>query len=341
MAPESEVEIRDRDVSVSLSISGLAADFWNPVPPGSILGRSSAASFDFWQPVTAVPAHKPAAAIPAATSARAADFWSLSELPEAPTRSPSDWAEGLSLPWFDRDLRDNPYLLTLEPPSSLSMAGRRGRWLAQLLDVPELARRTKYASFFSELFERFPSQRTFQTLAEFAVAEINPQSVRNGCEFKLFCLDTPRLSSRRSPRSSVPSTSDIETAISWRRAIRLSQTCGGDNPTDYVDDDWYDEWLEMPASDALYWSYLDYVEWRLVAKAAGYEDAQRTTPIKRSNIDGLRVWGIGPLPSYSRTSQLIRGLGDHVGVLYPEAPTITMITRSVLEQSHSGAELLG
>ncbi|MER8912819.1 hypothetical protein NKI32_03125 [Mesorhizobium sp. M0761] len=323
--------------------SGL--DFWSPVSQPAEHTDEQGSIADFWLPASLFVDKsewsecKPSASEPLQTEL--CDFWALDQEQKAPDEQLDDWAQTHRLPWFDSELGYNPYQVSIEPPSERLIAEKRGRWLSQLLDIPEQRRRIKYATFFGEVFDQFPAQANFRLLSALALEGVPAEPMLNGCAFKLSFLITPIMASRRSARALSPQIpADHQMSLSWRRAIRISQLCGGGNPDDYIDQDWYLEWLNLPIDNELFWVYLDYIEWRLRSASLGYMHPYYGDHLKRERDDVLRGWGLGRLGSRSRTWELVDIRADHVGVLHPEKRTPNVLKWRTLGNPRSGRELL-
>lgn len=276
---------------------------------------------DYWQPVIV-----PARGLASAAAEEQGDFWSL-DLLDVGVESPvtgDDWGSGAALPWFDPDLSENLYLLDTDAPSLETVADRRGRWLVQLLDIPEQRRRTTYGVFFAELFEAFPEQQTFRALSELAVSGASPDSLRSGCSFRMTFLDSPKLATRRFARGGATYVyHEPEAMLSWRRAVRIAESCWGRDPEEVIDDDWFASWLQLRSGHALYWSYLDFIEWKLkIANLGYYED-------NAANVGD----GQPRKNEYARlipdAARLYRGQTDIVGVLVEQPPIAKFIARRV------------
>jgi hypothetical protein len=178
-------------------------------------------------------------------------------------------------------------------------------------------------------------------LSDIAVAGADAESMKNGCSFRVAFLETPKLSSRRSASARQPAPyHDPAALLSWKRAIRLAEICQSYDPIDLLNDDWYDEWIALSLGDALYWSYLDYIEWRLVSAALGYFEIQ--LPRFRSEwTDSELTSSLLPPFSFSHSGRLYRGQTEVVGVAYPEPKSPFEFVRSPSGKSASGSRLLG
>ncbi|WP_417307979.1 hypothetical protein [Devosia sp.] len=243
-------------------------DYWNPIAECERrIDVLSDALHDFWQPDPA-PSEPPSAE--PSGSPPPSDFWYIGASPVASDVPPVDWGAQSALPWFDPDLSSNPFILD-DAPLGRSLAERRSRWLVQLLDIPEQRRRQRLASFFHEVFAAFPLQQTFKALSDMAVSGVDADSMRNGCAFRIEFLDTPKLAARRSFRARQPAPyHDPAAMLSWKRAVRLAELCNGGELVDAIDEDWHREWLALSFGEPLYWSYLDFIEWRLFSASLGY-----------------------------------------------------------------------
>jgi hypothetical protein len=78
-----------------------------------------------------------------------------------------------------------------------------------------------------------------------------------------------------------------------------------------IDEDWYNEWLELPFADPTYWRFLDYVEARLEAFGSGALDLPRELrridekTLRTNNLADLSIDGVG-LGTSARAAQLVR-----------------------------------
>ncbi len=319
-----------------------SSDFWNPVAETKHrLDALSGLLQDFWQPAVGKEIQEPPQEDVAAPAESPNDFWSFDNVPMSPNAVPEDWGEQAPLPWFDPELAENPFIVQDHPPSVYSMAERRSRWLVQLLDIPEKGRRRTLALYFHELFEEFPFQQTFVALSDIAKGGANADSLKNGCEFRLTFLNTPTLASRRSVGSRQPSPYHNPGALlSWKRAVRLAELCHGHTPSDIIDDDWFQEWLALQFGDVLYWSYIDYIEWRLRSADLGY--IVLDLPHSREEwMDADLRSSLLPPRSFSRSGSLHRGQTDIIGVAYPEPNSPSIYIRSRRGTFDARSRLLG
>lgn len=291
-------------------------DFWHPAGTST---QNFDASPDFWTPLTSVantqPQNEPLAA---------AGPWDFPEdnHPPSPPLAES-WAIDPPLPWYDEHRAENPHLLVFSPPSAESLALRRGRWLAQLLDVPEPSRRRRFAAFFAEVFDLFPSKATFQTLADLALVGVDAEAVQDGCLFKLAFVDDPYLPFHRHGGSQPARAANPQQMLPWRRAVRMAEIAMR-NPYDCIEDDWTNAWAALRPGHPAYWSFLDYIELRIrsafILLPEGAEDQPRPDRIK------FRA-AFGCSNPQSRTGGLItldRGL---IGVLHQETWTPQIAAR--------------
>ena len=317
--------LRERNESLAgVARQGLHDDFWNPVPDqGTKVFRNQDEEGDFWLPVAIREQDDFAGSAPKGELLGASeDYWWDGAEAIASTVAHKDWEETASLPWFDPHLSSNPYIVSTNPRSAQTHAERRGRWLAQLLEIPLTKERQKYARLLAEVFEQFPSQATFLALSDIAIAGVAPDALASGCAFRCDFRNTSALASRRYLSQRTPyAAHDALSLLSWRRAVRMAELCRGENPTDHIDPDWYFDWLTIPRESELYSSYLDYVEWRLRAAALGYN-----SPHQRASDRSYRE--ITLLHPSCRTGEFSRGQSDHVGVLYAEPMRPTLLLRS-------------
>lgn len=315
-------------------------DFWNPVSDiQSRLDALSDALQDYWQPTITSDFDTPESRD--AQTSDTYDFWSLDDITPATKDAAHDWGAEAALPWFDHNLADNPYIVDDSPSSAPSIAERRSRWLVQLLDIPEERRRVRFAAYFQEVFELFPFQQTFISLSELAVDGVAAESVLNGCAFRLAFLQTPKLASRRAAGMRLPYPyHEPASLLSWKRAVRLSELCQGCDPSDLLDDDWYNEWLALCVDDALYWSYLDYIEWRFASSALGYWALELSRSRSEWTDAGL-VYSLTTSRSFSRAGGLYRGQTDVIGSAHPYSRTPQRLFRSTRGSLDTSHRLLG
>lgn len=307
-----------------------ALDFWNPTasPPPS---RVDTDGSDFWLPAALQEAERKLCETwfgadlttsledgASLVHVAVGDYWSPVEADEAKEPKGEDWGHGTILPWFDPEAHDNPFVVAPERPSSEKLATKRGRWLAQLADIPEPRRRAQFAEFFAEIFERFPSANTFRALSELAIDDIDPEAIRNGCAFRIEFLETPKLAYHRRFSNGVPlAYPDPAALLSWRRAVRLAVHCDGENPSTIVDDDWFLDWIALDPDHPSHRSYLDYIEWRIYARYDGDWEHNQGRALTRP-VDGSFAHEIRWLTSRSRIGLLAMGQRDIVGVAYPD-----------------------
>jgi hypothetical protein len=302
---------------------GLAVlDFWDPLAEAPRESLKSVAR-DFWQPANnglGETNDAPTESDPN-PSVHALDFWSLEDTPVTAILA-EDWVEKVQLPWFKGGLQENPHVLDLAPPSAMSMAARRGRWLAQLLDIPEPRRRRVAAAFFGEVFLTYPSKNTFQALSDLAVEGVNSDAVINGSRFRLSFLDSPRLTLRRSFAGHSWSIHQANVVPTWRRCVRLSLVCSGDDPMSWLDDSWYEEWLSLDSKDGSFFSYFDFIEWRLRRQSDGYLDSVTFDAGEERN--NKRTGFNRMTPSLAN---LTFGIKDQIGLVYPDNISLNNISR--------------
>lgn len=287
------------------------ADFWNPLAIALPVARQLPT--DFWLP-SGLQLHALAIEQPAVSPDLQYDFWAPHAASEPEdNRLPPDWGMDRSLPWFDPELRENPYFVDDGLAPSQFLAMRRGRWLAMLAYLPSPRRRASFAEYFGELFQRFPTQQTFRALSDLALADVDADTIRSACDFRIDFLETPLFHARRSPssRAAYP-YHDPSSMLSWRRAVRIVSLSGGD-PSSIIEDRWYSEWLDLPTEHALYWAYLDYVEWRIKVWSLGYWAFQAETPRVGATLDDHTLDEIYQLRKFSRTGRLVHGESNVIG----------------------------
>jgi hypothetical protein len=104
--------------------------------------------------------------------------------------------------------------------------------------------------------------------------------------------------------------------LGWTRAVRFSAQ-GGGIPAEFIlDEDWYQEWLDLPRGDPTYWNCLDYFTIRMDAFSAGVlelpEELKRVEGRPLSGIHNISIDGL-PLGSPARAAHLIRLETDRWG----------------------------
>ena len=286
-------------------------DFWNPSPDsGTLLPRDE----DFWSPVMHAPDRQ----------TRAPTFWDFDETHSAETTVTEDWSQH-ALPWFDADRAENPRPLVFSPPSAEHLALKRGRWISVMLDIPDAKGRRRSSEFLQEVFMRFPSRAAFQALADVALAGVGVQDFLNGCRFRIELIDHPYFAVRRNVRQPPYTPHDTQVLLSWPRAIRMAELAGGD-PMEYIADDWLTDWTALHPTHEAYWSFVDYIEWRLRAASGFFSTAYEALPsFDRSKFRTL----FGAPSPRSRTAALIKVDRGYMGVLdiEPTRPRVIRRTR--------------
>jgi hypothetical protein len=81
-------------------------------------------------------------------------------------------------------------------------------------------------------------------------------------------------------------------------------------PEQIIDQDWYDDWLNIPYGDPLYWRFIDYIDARIDSVDAGALDTPPTNRRSVSPIKDISIDGFSPFNNFSRTSMLTRGYTD-------------------------------
>lgn len=275
----------------------LADDFWDPLSvPGPILRANE----DFWSPVQTPP--EPTIFTPS--------IWEFDEAAPSKETPAADWSTG-ALPWFDADRAEDPRVLVFAPPTVEHLALKRGRWISIMLDIPTTDGRRRCAEFLQEVFTRFPSRAAFQALADVALGGAGVDDFVDGCRFRMELMDHPYFAVRRNGRHPPTTPQDPQTLLSWPRAVRLAELAGGD-PLQCVEDDWLPNWISLHPGHEGYWSFVDYIEWRLRAAASfsfvAYEALPNSDRIKARML-------LGSATPRSRTAALVKVDKGHIGVL--------------------------
>lgn len=302
--------------------AALLYDFWNPLAVSPAIARgvslqpAGATVVDFWQPTPSA----------AKNNSTIVDFWwpTLKSFERRDVQSLAPAISAFRLPAFDPLAAEPIYHTHFGLPSTETIITRHARWLVAVLDVPEPRRRAKLLRYFEALFSDFPSRRTFLALRALAESGIDADTFVSGCRFKQSFIETPDYQWRRSRSGTlqVPAT-DAAKVLSWARAIRLAESCDGDDPETHIEPDWLDEWRELRLGDACYFSYLDFIEDKLKGEANGdwgcrFEHTSVDTDVDRTPF------------VYRLRSELGRqmfGVGDYRGAHYPPSPTPNIVAR--------------
>jgi hypothetical protein len=176
-----------------------------------------------------------------------------------------------------------------------------------LLDIPQAKRRRDFERQFSELFTVYPHAATFSALADLALEGAHADDLWCAFELKEIWASSPAWWSMRRRGSRQPLTPDSGRSIlGWARAHRFIVDRKGLPADVIIENDWYDDWLELSIGDPLYWRFIDYAEARIEAFAAG--TLESPVPPRRHvgsrpvvTIDGFDIFN-----SFSRTAVLYR-----------------------------------
>ena len=268
---------------------------------------------DHWEPIRPVVIEfrkSPRSELPSG------DFWDpLPNCPERVERSldvnRSLWADNLELPLFEPRAAENPFELRPERLLPESQSVRRARWLLSLVDIPRAADRRRFLTHFVELFEEFNHPNSFRALASLALYDVVADDIVTAFHLKKHWSEHPKLWSIRRPKVKGPIVPDTgRNALTWTKAVRLVELSNASPADSIIDDDWYEDWLQLPFGDPAFWSFLEYATLRLEAFAAGVlalpfelqRRDERGLPLARA--DGNSLDGF-PLGSGSRTGQLV------------------------------------
>ena len=301
------------------------AEDFRPEP----LARIGAA--DHWEPLSRIDPR--VLTIEPVLVARDLDFWDpLPNRPEAPAPligQLSSWFDDVDLPRFDARAAEQPFALPRYRPEAEVTSARRARWLLSLLDVPAKSRRKGLYQQFVELFDYFNHPSSFRALSDLALHEVPADEILHAFHLKLAWAESPKFWSIRRSRLGAPFVPDSGRAmLTWSRAARMALLAKGLPAECIIQEDWYDEWLLVPFGDPMFWSFIDYVTFRLEAFSAGvldlpYElkrDGGRALPASfgGNSLDGTL------LGTSSRTGQLVRLSTDTWGLscLTNKAPDV-------------------
>jgi hypothetical protein len=164
---------------------------------------------------------------------------------------------------------------------------------------------------------------------DLALNGIAADALVNGCRFRQRAAETAEWRWRRG-RSGGPT---LGPAPGWARSCRLATLCGGDCPSDYIEEHWLDEWLELRPEDPLFFSYFDMIEAKLGAMAQGYWDAG--FGLVQSDSFQLRFQALK-----SVTGRLVFAIPDAIGTLYPPIPFIKIVDRRTNDAPPARCRLL-
>jgi len=315
-------------------------DFWNPLAAN--LSRWSGDRFsqlsDFWQP----PKQSGDEPSKTAGSEIIDPWWSDARAPAELIEPTTPDSVVFDLPLFDKGLAQPLFVLDVEPTETI--AQRRARWLMQLLDIPEPARRAKLRAFFTELFDQFASANSFRALASIATDGISADMLVSGCRFKLDFIENADWHwQRRAGRLYVPNM-EPSRVLSWARACRLAAVCSSENPADLIESDWFDEWLVMPPDDRCYWRYLDLIEEKLIAGAHGYwtspNPLELMTYSPANGHAGQAAIGLRSSQLRSRLGQMVFSIPDVVGTLNQPTPIPRYFYGNIIDKFASRGRLL-
>ena len=172
---------------------------------------------------------------------------------------------------------------------------------------------------FIELFEHFHHASTFRAVSDLALNGASADEILTAFHLKLLWAECPKLWSIRRSRFRYPFIPENgKSMLTWTRALRFTCSSKGLPAECIIQDDWYEEWLAVPFGDPTFWSFLDYVDFRLEAFAAGA--LELPNELRRKGLGGLPFKSFGAnsidgtfLGSPSRTGQLIRLATDTLG----------------------------
>lgn len=269
---------------------------------------------DHWEPLSEVTLEN--ASTSTKTEPSFGDFWdpfpNTSKQPDSTNKNVSDWSDDLELPLFEARAAENPFHLQSRAPLSESLMMRRARWLLSLLDVPGPSERKRLLAHFVEIFDHYTHASTFRALTDLALDDSSGEEIATAFQLRMVWSEYPKLWTIRRGKGNAPITPhNGRSVLTWTRAIRLVKLSKGLPPECIIEDDWYDEWLQLPLGDPAFWSFLDYATLRREAFSAGALDLPEE--LQRRDERGLPSPSYGgnaidgsPLGSASRTGQLVR-----------------------------------
>ncbi len=293
------------------------AEDFRPVP----LGLSGAA--DHWEPLSRIDPR--VLTFEPVLIARDLDFWdplpSRLEPSAPPIGQLSGWFDYVELPRFDARAAEQPFVLPRYRPGAEAASARRARWLLSLLDVPAKSRRNGLYQQFVELFDHFSHASSFRALSDLALHDVPADEILCAFHLKLAWAERPKFWSVRRSRLGAPFIPDSGRGmLTWSRAARMALLAKGLPAECIIQDDWYDEWLSVPFGDPMFWSFIDYVIFRLEAFSAGmldlpYEYKREGGHAPSASFGGNSVDGT-LLGTSSRTGQLVRLSTDTWGLSF-------------------------
>lgn len=293
------------------------AEDYRPEPLGGI------GAADHWEPLSRIDPR--VLALEPVRAARDLDFWDpLPRGLEAPIPligQRSGWFDDVELPRFDARAAEQPFILPRHRPEAEAAPARRARWLLSLLDVPAKSRRNGLYQQFVELFDHFNHPATFSALSDLALHDVPADEILCAFHLKLAWVERPKFWSVRRSRLGAPFVPDNGRAmLTWSKAARMALLAKGLPAECIIQDDWYDEWLSVPFGDPMFWSFIDYVTFRLEAFCAGALDLPRELKRDGSQASSASFGGNSldgtPLGTSSRTGQLVRLNTDTWGLSY-------------------------
>lgn len=243
------------------------------------------------------------------------DFWdplpSTSKEPDS-ANSVCDWSDDLELPQFEARAAEHPFHQRPRVSLSESLVMRRARWLLSLLDVPSPSDRKRLLQHFVEIFDHYTHASTFRALTDLALNDSSGEEIATAFQLKMVWSEYPKLwTIRRGKVNALITPHNGRSVLTWTRAIRLVKLSKGLPAECIIEDDWYEDWLQLPFGDPAFWSFLDYATLRREAFFAGAlnlpEELQRRDPrgLPSPGYGGNAIDG-SPLGSASRTGQLVR-----------------------------------
>ena len=163
------------------------------------------------------------------------------------------------------------------------------------------------------LFDCYQHHNTFRALVDLALDDVRADDLITAFELKQIWLYQPKFWSIRRKGSHAPIIPHGgERLLGWTKAARFADLSMGLPAEQIIDDDWYDDWLQLPFGDPLSWSFIEYASARLESFSAGVLQLPRalwrvnerqigeTKLMQDLSIDGFRLGGS------ARTGMLVR-----------------------------------
>ena len=231
-----------------------------------------------------------------------------------------DWSVHIPFPIYDPAAPENPFSGFFSRDAQETLPEKRARWLLSMIGVKGNDRHRFVLSAFTDIFIEYPHHSTFRALSDLALEDLTADDFISAFALKQTWNDFPLFSSIRTRRREFFIASNRYSLLGWKHAVELITQSRGVPPEQIIDPDWYDDWLNIPYGDPLYWRFIDYIDARINSVEAGALDIPPTNRRFVSPIKDISVDGFSPFNNFSRTSMLTKGYTDRWEYSY-HAPT--------------------